>query len=93
MDRSEVYTSIDVERDYQDRKWGPPAAHPHEVGAWITLMRNKLNDAERAWATRNNDAGALCEIRKVVATGIACGEQHGMPSRARATPVSERMRT
>ena len=33
MDRSKVFDAIDSERDYQDRKWGTPAEHPHEVAA------------------------------------------------------------
>ncbi len=82
MDRKNVYASIDRERYYQDLKWGTIDDHPHEVGAWITLMRKLLNDAEEAWASRNSDQPALAEIRKVIAVGVACGEQHGLPGRS-----------
>lgn len=79
--RQKVFDAINSERDWQDRKWGTIQQHPHEVGAWLTLMRKLLADAEAAWAGANNDTAALHEIRKVIAVGIACGEQHGMPKR------------
>lgn len=92
MERSKVFEAIDSERDYQDRKWGTPAEHPHEVGGYLTLMDVHLQRAKAAWAGANNDAGALEALRKVLAIGVACAEQHGIPSRSRLQPVSERMR-
>ncbi len=93
MDRSRVYKSIDSERFYQDRKWGKIEDHPHEVGAWLTLMRVHLADAEAHWATSNQDYPALLELRKVLAIGVACSEQHGLPGRSLVQPVSKKMRT
>lgn len=90
--RNIVFDAIDSERDYQDGKWGTVQEHPHEVGGWITLMRKLLTDAEAAWASSNGDAKALVEIRKVLAVGVACGEQHGLPRRSLTQPVSEKMR-
>lgn len=72
----EVLSAIHDERVYQNRKWGTIAQHPHEVGGYLTLMRKLLADAEVAWSTRRGDVGALDEIRKVVAVGVACMEQH-----------------
>ena len=92
MDRSKVFDAIDSERDYQDRKWGTPAEHPHEVGGYLTLMDVHLQRAKAAWAGSNNDNGALEALRKVLAIGVACAEQHGIPGRSRSQPVSERMR-
>jgi len=83
MNRAEVYTSIDSERYYQDGKWGTVDQHPHEVGGWLTLMRKLLTDAEAAWAGSNSDHKALLELRKVLAVGVACAEQHGLPHRSR----------
>ncbi len=40
----EVFSAVHDERVYQDRKWGNPDQHPHEVGGYITLMRKILND-------------------------------------------------
>ena len=81
MDRQRVYRAIDTERDFQDRKWGTTAQHPHEVGGWITIMRKLLTDAESAWASSAGDGASLMEIRKVIAVGIACCEQHGIENR------------
>lgn len=92
MKRENVYESIDSERNHQDRKWGNIQQHPHEVGGWLTLMRKLLSDAESAWASSNGDYKALQELRKVLAVGVACAEQHGMPGRSYQQPV-EKMRT
>jgi hypothetical protein len=93
MIRERVYNAIDSERDFQDRKWGTPDEHPHEVGGWITIMRKLLRDAEESWACSAGDVAALQEIRKVVAVGVACCEQHGVQTRSKFTePPVERMR-
>ena len=92
MPRENVYEAIDSERYYQDRKWGTVEQHPHEVGGWLTLMRKLLTDAEAAWAGSNGDYKALDELRKVLAVGVACAEQHGMPGRSLTQPVSKKMR-
>lgn len=75
--RQEVFSVITDERVFQDRKWGTVEEHPHEVGSWLTIMRQLLNDAERAYMSQRGDIGALDEVRKVVAVGVACLEQHG----------------
>lgn len=69
------------ERAYQDAKWGTVQERPKQVGSYMTLMRKLLRDAEDAWATNDNDESALAELRKVVAVGVACFEQHGVPVR------------
>lgn len=81
MNQQEVFKIIADEREYQDLKWGSFARHGHEVGAWITLMRKHLNDAEVAWSSSAGDYDALDHIRKVAAIAVACGEQHGMVAR------------
>jgi len=73
----EVMSAVHDERIFQNRKWGTITEHPHEVGGYLTLMRKLLCDAEQAWSSQRGDVGALDEIRKVVAVGIACMEQHG----------------
>ena len=80
-ERAKVYEAIDSERRFQDRKWGTIEKHPHEVGGWLTLMRKLLADAEQAWAGSNSDGPALEEIRKILAVGVACCEQHGITTR------------
>ena len=74
---AEVMSAVHDERVFQNRKWGTIVEHPHEVGGYLTLMRKLLCDAEQAWSSQKGDVGALDEIRKVVAVGIACMEQHG----------------
>lgn len=81
MTREEVLKIIGVEREFQELKWGTISDHGHEVGAWITLMRKHLNDAEAAWCEKPSDYDALDEIRKVAALAVACGEQHGLIER------------
>lgn len=76
MERAKVYFTISEERRFQDKKWGTVREHPHEVGGWLTIMRKLLNDADQAWSSKDGDYGALDEIRKVVAVGVACMEQH-----------------
>ena len=93
LERIKVYESIDSERYYQDRKWGTVEQYPHEVGGWLTLMRKLLTGAEAAWAGSNGDYKALLELRKVLAVGVACAEQHGLPGRSPTQPVSKKMRT
>jgi hypothetical protein len=74
---AKVLSALHDERVFQNRKWGTIAEHPHEVGGYLTLMRKLLTEAEFAWSGQRGDVGALDEIRKVVAVGIACMEQHG----------------
>ena len=83
MQQEDVLAAVIGERTYQDRKWGTIEEHPHEVGSWLTIMRQLLTDAERAYMSQRGDLSALDELRKVVAVGVACMEQHGVPSRFR----------
>ncbi|MBK6587962.1 MAG: hypothetical protein IPG22_06565 [Acidobacteria bacterium] len=79
--RANVYDAIGTERYYQEQKWGIIEDHPQSVGGYLTLMRVHLARAENAWASANNDTEALACLRKVLAIGVACGEQHGLPKR------------
>lgn len=79
--RDQVFSAINSERVYQELKWGDLVDHPQSVGAYLTLMRVHLARAEVAWAGADNDIQALDCLRKVLAIGVACGEQHGMPKR------------
>ena len=92
MEQNAVFEAVASERNYQDRKWGTPAEHPHEVGGWLTLMAVHLRRAQDAWAGANSDTEALEALRKLLAVGVACGEQHGLARRALGLPVSQRMR-
>jgi hypothetical protein len=85
--RDQVFAAVDSERIYQELKWGKLEEHPQSVGAYLTLMRVHLADAEAAWARSSGDAMALDRLRRVLAIGVACGEQHGMLGR-KFTPPS-----
>jgi hypothetical protein len=84
----DVLTALHDERVYQNRKWGTIEQHPHEVGGYLSLMRKLLRDAEDQWQSQRGDVGALDELRKVVAVGIACLEQHGAVPRSPAAFVA-----
>lgn len=84
----EVLSAVHDERVFQNRKWGTMTEHSHEVGGYLTIMRKLLTDAEAAWTSSKGDEGSLDEIRKVVAVGIACMEQHGAVIRDPQTFIS-----
>lgn len=79
--RKMIYQAISRERTFQERKWGTNAEHPHDVGAWLTIMRVELVEAERDWCTANGHKKALTEILQVAAVAVACMEQHGVVER------------
>lgn len=83
MSRIKVYETIDKEREYQGLKEGD---NEHSVGDWLNFMDTYLHDAKRAFTT-GGETGALDELRKVTALGVACMEQHGAPQRI--LPIKE----
>jgi hypothetical protein len=85
--QADALAAVIGERSFQDQKWGPITSRPREVGTYLTLMRKLLADAELAFAESRGDESALDELRKVVAVGVACFEQHGVPSRRRKEPA------
>jgi len=77
--REHVYhCGIEIERRYQNLKWGTIKEHPHTVGEWLLIMQGELNEAIEAWRKGANDERALQEILQAVAVGVACIEQHGI---------------
>ena len=66
------------ERKYQDLKHGTIDERPHEVGAWLTILRTELREAEEAWASKHGDEAALREILQIATVAVACMEQHGV---------------
>ncbi len=88
--REDVYSTVDGERDYQKRLHGND---PTPVNSFILYMEHYLMRARTIASTctdGNNsstyagDTGqsSLDSVRKVVALGVACMEQHGAPRRA-----------
>lgn len=81
LSRGYVYRSVDLERDYQDRKHGGYFHdRGHTIQDWLSFMYDKLEDAQEL-ALHNEDELALEELRKIVALGVACMEIHGAPLR------------
>lgn len=92
MDRKDVYKVIDGERSYQDIKgelhdWAPK----HSVGDFIVFMQGYLNAAVARGSKDTGWNGALEELRKVVALGVACFEQNGVPERKRSDDKDPRI--
>lgn len=91
MDRAEIFQVIGEERAYQRRRWGVRSAeNPREfieksqsVARFILYMEDYLATA-RAQASHlpDGDPRVLDTLRKVVTLGVACFEQHGVPSRS-----------
>ena len=83
VDRKTVYTFIDGERDYQNSK-NPEWCHAGKptIEAEILLMEEYLQRARTSWVTKWGDKTAgLAELRSVVALGIRCFENYGVPAR------------
>lgn len=79
--RMHVYTVIDDERDYQDRKWGG-ARHDsqHSIKEWLNFMEEYLIEAIELSAG-GEDKLALEAIKKITALGVACMENHNIMKR------------
>jgi hypothetical protein len=79
-EESVVYHAITNERDFQDSKWGDLTQKRHAIPSWLLIMKKELQEAEDAWMKESNYR-ALEEILQVVATGVACMQQHGIVER------------
>lgn len=77
-----IFAAIVHEREYQTRKWGRIAEHPHEVAGYIALMQSELAEAHQAWCKGRFGVDDLREVLQVIAVGVACLEQHGVRERA-----------
>jgi hypothetical protein len=78
--REQVYKTLDAERDYQDRKWDT-AGRNKPTECYMLYMESYLKDAIHDISHNAGDQGALDKLRKVVALGIACFEDNGIPER------------
>lgn len=83
--RRSVFDAIISEREYQQDKFGGDG--PRNVGDFILYMEDYLTEARRQATRDPASQGAtvspdtLDTLRKVVALGVACMEQHGAPQR------------
>jgi hypothetical protein len=88
--REEVYRAVDTEREFQDSFVLPERQYyrTHTLGEFILMMGQYADQARAKW-TRHTDAvddfpESLHEVRKLVALGVRCMEQHGAPKRVSA---------
>lgn len=83
MDRDKVYSAIDNERDYQDKKWG--VTTDPEYVSYVPaqfLIDIELHLAKAKQANYEIDKVAVMdELRKIAALAVKCGEVHGMLKR------------
>lgn len=74
MTREEVYSLIDLERYYQDGKWGGPDHDKHHsIADWIIFMEIFLDKAKQNLRTGSR-SDTIEQIMKVTALGVACME-------------------
>ena len=87
-----IFDAIASERAYQARRWGQRQwngtfqEYKRTVGEFLVYMRHYLDQAFRMATCEDADEKTLESLRKVVALGVACFEQHGVPMRNLNTP-------
>ncbi len=72
MEREKVYKIIDNEREYQDKKW----LKQRSVAGELLIMKNFLDKAQASYVSALGENVALDQVRKVVAIGVRCMENH-----------------
>jgi hypothetical protein len=87
MQREEVYKIIDGERDYQLLRWGYNTVdgkrcdNLRSPAEYVLYMQHYINEAIRLATVDTATEPVLEMVRKVIALGVRCGEQHGLPPR------------
>lgn len=79
--REDIYLAIDIERNYQDTNFPRTKDNPRSIGEYILIMEEAMSQARANWYGNVPDKNSLEMLRKVVATGIRCFEDHGIPRR------------
>jgi len=95
LTRDEVFQAIEGERRHATARWGVPVEGvlqelPKSVDAHVLLMEGLVEAARDALRRDCSDVGALDFLREAVGVGIACFEQHGVPSRPTVPVVNKR---
>jgi hypothetical protein len=86
MNRAEVYSAIDTEREYQEKMIAnperPDMIEELGIGGTLLAMEDCLLKARNAWYHGNgNHPEAMTFVRKVCGLGVQIGEKLGMPNR------------
>lgn len=72
MERKNVYKIIDNEREYQNEKW----SKQRSVAEELLIMQNFLDKARVSYVGVLGESVAIDQVRKVVAIGVRCMENH-----------------
>lgn len=84
VERKDVYSLIDGERDYQDS-----LSHTRTdgcakgVGDYLVLIQHYTTKAMEAWTVNPGNEAGLDVVRKIAGIAVNCMEKHGAPPRAR----------
>lgn len=85
-DITEVFDAIGDERMHQIGKYGSDAARNLSIGDYLVILRQELDEAERAFVGETTPA-TLLEVLQVAAVAVACLERHGVVRREIRRPV------
>jgi len=80
----EVAEIVKGERVYQLYCWNPnttPSNGTHNTAAFLTYMKDYIDEAIHQVTRCSGDDEALETVRKITALGFACMEQNGAPMR------------
>ncbi len=94
--RDLIFAAIESERAYQVKRWGVRQSDgsfeevPKSVGEFITYMQHYMSEATKAATTETGAFPTLEQLRKVVALGVACFEQHGIRFREEPDVINAR---
>ncbi len=83
MSFDQVIEALKVEREYQKYRWGYRQADgsfvepSHGVGDFLVYAQDYLTAAVHRASRENGNAGAIEELRKVMALCCACFEMNG----------------
>jgi hypothetical protein len=86
LNTEEVIDIIEDEIDYGNEIWEASSDSEHTPTEWVLYMEHYMNDMKRILSTQANptaDRNAMDQMRKVLAMGVRCAVQNGMPYRNR----------
>lgn len=69
MDRNEIYTLVDIERDRQDRKWGAMPRNLSDV-VWLAVLVEEVGEAAESILKMEWD-NLRKEVIQIIAVGVA----------------------
>jgi hypothetical protein len=78
-DLTDVMEAVDVERDFQNKKWGNVTLNPHTPAGWMMLIESEMNEAKHALIKGGMGRDSWrAELIQVAALCCAALEQHGL---------------